>query len=99
MATITTTFDGRHTKAIVSSEVTVPIFVGRSAVVVAVPGAGGSMLVEASFSMISDVLAGTAAWFPWDAGTVTVPTLQTLNRATAVRFTATTAAGCGEVAQ
>ena len=99
MATTTTSSDGRRIKVNVSAEVSPPVYVARSIVVAAVPGSGGSMLVEASFSLVADVAAGTANWFPWDAGTVSVASVQALNGATAIRFTATTVAGVGEVSQ
>ena len=99
MATITTSLDGRRIKVSVSAEVSAPIYVSRSIVVTAVPGSGGTMLVEASFSSVADVSAGTANWFPWDAGTVSVASVQALTGATAIRFTAATVAGVGEVSQ
>ena len=99
MATITTSLDGRRVKVSVNAEVSAPIYVSRSAVIAAVPGSGGTMLIEASFSQVADVAAGTANWFPWDAGSVSVATVQALNGATAIRFTAAAAAGIGEVSQ
>lgn len=75
-----------------------PIYVPGDAVVTAVPGGGGSMLAQASWSPADDVEAGTASWFDWDAGSVTSKTIQMLSKATAVRFVATTQPGVGEVA-
>lgn len=76
-----------------------PVYASGERVVTAVPGNGGTMLVEATWSLAADVAAGSANWFPWDAGTVSVKTNQMLQHATAVRFTAATAAGVGEVAR
>lgn len=75
-----------------------PILTPGACVVTCVPGSGGTMLAEATWSSQDEVLAGTANWFEWDSGTVSSATNQLLQHATAVRFTATTAAGIGEVA-
>ena len=75
-----------------------PVYASGGRVVTAIPGAGGTMLVEATWSSKADVNARTATWFSWDAGTVSAKANQILQHATAVRFTATTAAGVGEVA-
>lgn len=71
---------------------------GGPCVVTASPGSGGSMLVEASWSSLASVQAGTATWFPWDHGTIKAKDSQWLDKATAIRFTATTQDGVGEVA-
>lgn len=77
-----------------------PVYLGGPECVVAcTPGIGGSMLAQATWSLRSDVEAGTANWSDWDAGTVTAAANQLLLRATAVRFTATTVAGVAEVRQ
>lgn len=68
-----------------------------SCVVVCIPGSGGTMKAEATWSSLSDVNGGTATWHDWDAGTVSAKATQLLLHATAVRFTATTQAGVGEV--
>ena len=98
--TITTTLDGRHT-TVAAGAGDAPAHVNGAAqcVVTAAPGAGGSMLAEATWSDPAAVAAGTATWFPWDAGTVSAKANQLLLNATAVRFTATAAAGVGEVAR
>ena len=99
--TVTTSADGRHiTVAAGAGDALVPVYLGSSqAVVSAVPGTGGTMLVEATWSDPSAVAGGTANWYLWDAGTVSAKTNQLLYNATAVRFTATTVAGVGEVAR
>lgn len=74
-----------------------PIYTKSSAVITCTPGSGGTMLAEATWSLPAEVEAGTARWFEWDAGTVSTSTNQLLQHATAVRFTATTAAGVAEV--
>jgi hypothetical protein len=98
--TITISADGRHTKAVVpAGTVSDPVFVGTECVVTANPGAGGTMLVEATFSLEEDVRKGAANWFSWDNGTVSAPANQELDHATAVRFTATLVDGVGEVSR
>jgi hypothetical protein len=100
MATVQTTIDGRRTKVtLAAGETSAWVRVAPEVVVTCNPGSGGSMLVEATWSNEDDINAGNAIAFPWDAGTVTAKTLQTLQRASAVRFTATNAAGVGEVAR
>lgn len=74
------------------------VFTPPRCVVACVPGSGGTMLAEATWSGQAAVLAGTANWHEWDAGTVSAAANQVLEHATAVRFTATTATGVGEVA-
>lgn len=97
---VTNESNGRRIRAVVdAAAVSQPIFVERVCVITASPGAGGNMLVEATWSVPSAVAAGTATWFPWDAGTVGAKTVQLLSLGTAVRFTAGAAAGTGEVAQ
>ena len=90
--------DKKIKAAVGAGETSSAIYVTGQCVVAAVPGSGGTMLVEASWSIAADVASSTATWFPWDAGTVSAKTNQLLQFATAVRFTATTAAGIGEVA-
>lgn len=68
-------------------------------VVSASPGGGGTMSVEATWSDPNDVNTGAGVWHTWDAGTVSAKANQLLYSPTAVRFTATTAAGTGEVAR
>lgn len=68
-------------------------------VVSASPGGGGTMSVEATWSDPADVNTGNGVWHTWDAGTVSAKANQLLYSPTAVRFTATTAAGTGEVAR
>lgn len=74
------------------------VFTPPSCVITCIPGSGGTMLADATWSPQADVVAGTATWFEWDAGTVSAAANQALQHATAVRFTATTAAGVAEVA-
>lgn len=85
--------------SLASGETSVPIRVPMECVVSATPGSGGTMLVQATFSSEADIGAGTATWHDWDAGTVSAKTNQMLVYAQAVRFTATTAAGVGEVSR
>lgn len=75
-----------------------PVYVPDSCVVCCVPGSGGTMKAQASWSLPTEVSAGTATWHDWDAGTVSAKATQLLLHATAVRFTATGQAGVGEVA-
>lgn len=72
---------------------------GKDAVVVAVPGNGGTMTVEATWSPASNVDGGDATWFAWDLGAVSAASNRVVENATAVRFKAATAAGFGEVSQ
>lgn len=98
--TITTSADGRNIKAAVpAGETSTPIMVGQLVTIVCSPGAGGTMLAEATWSSRDDVNANTARWLSWDAGTTSSRIAQRLAEATAVRFTATGAAGVGEVAR
>ena len=81
---------------------TYPYYPMDYVVVTAIPGGGGSMLVEATWSLEADVTGGTATWFPWSQGTngtVTSNSNQQLLKPTAIRFTATTANGVGEIAR
>lgn len=102
-ATVTTSADGRKVKVQVPAGQTSPaVMVSPDCVIAAFPGNGGSMYVEASWSSEADVNAGTANWAAWDqgtSGTVTAAAEQALYHATAVRFTATTATGVGEVSR
>ena len=99
MAILTSSVDGKRTKAVVTAETTTPIYVGSKCVITAKPGAGGTMLAEATYSLPADVAAGTAVWFPWDAGASAIAAVQIVEFAVAVRFTAGAVAGVGEVAQ
>lgn len=81
-----------------AGETSPSIYMGPGdAAVVLIPGNTGSMLAEASWSMVRELQAGAGEWQPWDAGTVTAKTTQLLWNATAVRFTATTAPGVAEI--
>jgi hypothetical protein len=82
-----------------AGETSTPVFVPVECTVSVIPGAGGSMLAEASTSTPSDIKNGTATWFSWDAGAVTAKAQQSVTCVTAVRFTATTQPGVGEVAR
>lgn len=83
--------------SLTAGSVSSPQFVTPECAIACVPGAGGSMKAEASWSSVADVLAGTANWHDWNSGTVTAKTVEMLYRATAVRFVATTQDGIGEV--
>lgn len=77
-----------------------PVILEQSqCVVTAIPGSSGTLQVLASWSDQAAVAANTANWFAWDAGTVSSPTNQLLQNATAVRFIATGSAGVGEIAR
>lgn len=67
--------------------------------VTAIPGAGGSALVEASISDTALVPGSTSvAWVPWDAGTVTAATQRGIYApVVALRLTATTQPATFEV--
>lgn len=84
--------------ALTAGTVSSYIFTPPRCVIACTPGAGGTMLAEATWSPQADVVAGTANWHDWDVGTVSSADNQILEHATAVRFTATTQAGVGEVA-
>ena len=88
----------RTTVSVSAGETSPPVGVCGDAIVTVSPGSGGTMLAQATWSTPSDVNAGTAVWFDWDAGTVSAKAIQTLSKATAVRFVAATATGTGEVA-
>jgi hypothetical protein len=99
MAT-TITHNSPVTKAAVGAgETSEPIYTPAECVIACTPGDGGSMLAQATWSLRADVEAGNANWHDWDEGTVTDKATQLLLRATAVRFTATTEDGVGEVAR
>lgn len=102
MATIDRAADGYRfsTKVTLAAGETSPaIMVPPECAVSAVPGGGGTMLAQATFSTAADIAAGTATWHDWDAGTVSAKANQLLRNAQAVRFTATAAAGVGEVSR
>lgn len=86
--------------SIPAGESSPPIYISvAEAVVVVCPGGGGSMLAQASWSMVRELQAGVGEWADWDPGTVTTKTTQSLFNATAVRFTATAATGIAEIRQ
>lgn len=98
MATVVT--EGETTRvSLASGETSQAIYIPSAADVVAtaIPGGGGSMSVSASWSMVRELQAGAGEWQEWDHGTVTTRALQSLYKATAVRFTATGASGVGEI--
>lgn len=98
--TVTTSADGRKISAAVpAGETSNPIFVGQDVVVACFPGSGGTMSAQATWSSVDAVNAGTANWLTWDAGSVSAGAAQALSMATAVKFTATTKAGVGEVSR
>lgn len=90
---------GKIKVSLTAGSVSSALYVRDSCVVTCSPGPGGTMLAEATWSNQTDVIAGTATWFDWDAGVVGAKANQLLTHATAVRFTATAASGVGEVAQ
>ncbi len=98
MATITT--DGRTIRVVLAAgETSIPIFIApEDEVVIAVtPGVGGSMSVQAAWSMSDAVQANQGLWHSWDQGEVTAPTTQSLFKSTAVLITATTQPGIAEI--
>lgn len=100
MATITISADGRKIKAVVSAgETTGAIYVSPDCVVAGYPGAGGTVLTQATWSSEADVAAGVANWQNWNSGATAVAASQLLLKATAIRVTATTAAATVEVAR
>ena len=72
--------------------------------VVCKPGSGGTMSAQLTSSPSgtvqsdNDNATSNASAETWPAGTVSAVTSETFERATAVRFTATTADGIGEIA-
>ena len=100
MATITTSADGRKVKAVVSAgETTGAIYVSPDCVVAGTPGAGGTVLAQATWSSEADVAAGAANWQSWDAGAASVAASQALPKATAIRVTAAVSAAVVEVSR
>jgi len=75
------------------------IFVSRQTVVTGYPGSGGTIRAEATWSLESEVNAGTARWQDWDGGAATAKYAQVLQNATAVRFIAATQSAVCEVAR
>jgi hypothetical protein len=69
----------------------------KEAIVAAAPGGGGTILVEASWSLQNEIENNTANWHSWDHGTVSAKANQLLIGATAIRVTATTQPGVVEV--
>lgn len=84
--------------ALTAGSTSSPVYTPDSCVIACTPGGGGSMYAEATWSLPSDVEAGTARWFTWNSGVVSAAANELLQHATAVRFTATAASGVGEVA-
>lgn len=67
--------------------------------IVAKPGGGGTLKVEYSLTPNAAGLTTSATWFTWPSGDVAVNTNDYLKSpVSALRFTATTAAGAYEVA-
>ena len=73
---------------------------GRPLSVVAIPGAGGTALVETSNTPQAREAGATGiTWVPWAAGAVSATTAQSLTApCVALRFTATTAGAVFETA-
>ncbi|OQB10819.1 MAG: hypothetical protein BWY21_00126 [Parcubacteria group bacterium ADurb.Bin216] len=98
--------DRRRIKASVPSGETSPWILVRSEGMVRVKpgGGGGTMSVELTSSLPSVVLADNANSTSnsvaevWPSGTVSTVTSLSYKYATAIRFTATTSAGVGEIA-
>lgn len=97
--------DRRRIKAAVPAGETSPwILVKAEGMVRVKPGGGGTMSVEITSSMPSVVIADNAnstsnsVSETWPSGTVSVVTSLSYKYATAIRFTATTSAGVGEIA-
>ena len=90
--------DGKQVKVSVGAgETSNPIPVSAECVVSCAPGSGGQMLAQATYSSPADVAAGVAIWHDWSSGTVSTPTNEILFKGMYIRFTATAAAGVGEV--
>lgn len=71
---------------------------GIPSTVTAIPGASGSIAIAASTTPGAAGNPGAATWINWTPGTVTAATSQTLvSPVTAIRATATTAAGSVEI--
>lgn len=84
--------------ALTAGSTSSPVYTPDSCVIACTPGAGGSMYAEATWSLPAEVEAGNARWFTWNAGVVSAAANELLQHATAVRFTATSDVGVGEVA-
>lgn len=68
--------------------------------VTAIPGGGGTMLVQFTTSSQAQILAGAAVWQDWPSGAVSATTCDVLMApVTAIRATATTQPGTLEVVQ
>ncbi len=91
--------EGLTTRVSVPAGETSPsIYLAPGEVVVALtPGPGGTMIADASWSMVRELQAGAGEWATWDAGSVSAKTTQSLLNATAIRISATTAAGVAEL--
>lgn len=73
---------------------------GINATVNAIPGGGGTLLIQYTVSPQSAIDGGTAHWYNWPSGTVSAATQDTLIGAVkALKCTATTANGTVEVCQ
>lgn len=100
--TVTKSTSKRNVKvAMDAGDPAVPVFIPRSygdpVVVVAAPGGGGSsVLAEASWSLETEVTAGSATWIALGAS-ATAKTKYEVNKPTAIRFTCTVAPGAGEI--
>ena len=71
---------------------------GIPSTVTAVPGASGSLAIATSTTPGAAGNPGAATWVNWTPGTVSAATTQTLTSpVTALRATATTAAGAVEI--
>lgn len=71
---------------------------GSRITVAAIPGSGGTALVETSITPDAAVNPNNATWFAWPAGAVVSPAQNTFyGGAEALRFTATVASARFEV--
>lgn len=90
----------RQSKAVASGGTATIDMIGVRAptTITAIPGGGGTMLIEYSSDETAAVLPGSANWKSWPSGTISVLTVDTLwSPVTAIRATATTAAGTVQV--
>ena len=89
---------GEPTSISVAVGTSSPIAISVPCTVTAIPGGGGTLLIETTASGAAAVSAGTATWFPWTLGTVSAASRNSiLHPCTHLRATAATAAGVVEV--
>jgi hypothetical protein len=79
---------GMAVKMSCTNEISPPIFVPASNVGVDLVITSGSATMQQTSGLPSEILAGTATWLPWSAGTVTTSTGSMVTGATAIRLNA-----------